>query len=66
MRYRLQEQIPACPDEWENLIESDSLLHLSELIIKHYQYRNPQNSYRVLDNEHDKYATIATFNSLGV
>jgi len=61
MRYRLQEQTPSFTDEWENLIESDNLLHLNELIIKHYQYRNSACAYRILDNNSDKCEVISMF-----
>jgi len=61
MKYRLQEQTPNFPDEWENKIESDDLLHLNELVIKHYQYRNPDCAYRILDNDAKHYDVISMF-----
>jgi hypothetical protein len=62
MRYRLQEQIPTTGlEEWENLIEAENLLHLNELVIKHYQYRNPNCAYRILDNDTKKYDVISMF-----
>ena len=61
MRYRLQEQIPAFPDEWENLLEADDLIQLHTLIVNHYQRANPENGYRVLDNDTKKYDTITEF-----
>ena len=59
MRFRLQEQKPNYPDEWENLIESDDLCHLQELIVRHYHYRFNDCAYRILDNNDAKYSTIS-------